>query len=315
MLTPATKTGNSYGAAAASSAGASGLTTRTKKYAVKKAPNSIASEAMKRNIPSVVGSSRELLVRGRRPVVPVVAVRRGRSACALTAPTSDGQLGDDVLDRHVRVRRGAARRGRAAASPSARPGTSRRSPRRPARRGSPASRRCTGRGARSARGPRSPPRGASTSAARSRRSASGCSAASGVALRADDQEARRALGGARADAVEQRLAEHGLVGDDEDVRRPVRARDVGDDVLDRPVARELADLVEEVPLPQPARFRLRDASRRSARRSCSSASTSSTAASGPPSNTSPCAGIPAPAKLPRPCRSSRRPAAARREFS
>jgi hypothetical protein len=36
------------------------LTTRTKKYAVKKAPKSIASEAMKRNIPSVAGSSREL---------------------------------------------------------------------------------------------------------------------------------------------------------------------------------------------------------------------------------------------------------------
>jgi hypothetical protein len=36
------------------------LTTRTKKYAVKKAPNNIASEAMNRNIPSVAASSREL---------------------------------------------------------------------------------------------------------------------------------------------------------------------------------------------------------------------------------------------------------------
>ena len=48
-------------------AGASGLTTRTKKYAVKKAPNSIASEAMKRNIPSVAGSSRELRLAGGGP--------------------------------------------------------------------------------------------------------------------------------------------------------------------------------------------------------------------------------------------------------
>jgi hypothetical protein len=43
------------------------LTTRTKKYAVKNAPKSIASEAMKRNMPSVVGSRRELRFAGGGP--------------------------------------------------------------------------------------------------------------------------------------------------------------------------------------------------------------------------------------------------------
>jgi hypothetical protein len=66
VLTLATKTGNSYGGGG-QTAGASGLTTRTKKYAVKKAPKSIASEAMKRNMPSVVGSRRELRFAGGGP--------------------------------------------------------------------------------------------------------------------------------------------------------------------------------------------------------------------------------------------------------
>ena len=79
-------------------------------------------------------------------------------------------------------------------------------------------------------------------------------AARRIALRADDEEARGALVRARADPVEERLAEHGLVRDDEDVgARP--AADVGDDVLDRTVAGGLADLVEEV-LAKPARPRL-----------------------------------------------------------
>ncbi len=66
VLTLATKTGNSYGGGGQVD-GASGLTTRTKKYAVKKAPNSIASEAMKRNMPSVAGSSRDERLAGGGP--------------------------------------------------------------------------------------------------------------------------------------------------------------------------------------------------------------------------------------------------------
>ena len=50
MFTPATNTGRWYGGSGHGSA--SGLTTRMKKYAVKKAPKSIASDAMKRNMPS-----------------------------------------------------------------------------------------------------------------------------------------------------------------------------------------------------------------------------------------------------------------------
>ena len=79
VFTDATKTGNSNGGGG-HVAGASGLTTRTKKYAVKKAPNSIASEAMKRNIPSVAGSSRELRFAGGGPWCSCPAA----SACALT---------------------------------------------------------------------------------------------------------------------------------------------------------------------------------------------------------------------------------------
>ncbi len=60
VLMPATNFGNSYGSGGHVS-GAVGLTTRTKKYAVKNAPNSIASEPMKRNMPRIVGASREEL--------------------------------------------------------------------------------------------------------------------------------------------------------------------------------------------------------------------------------------------------------------
>ena len=59
VFTPATKTGRWNGSSG--QPGASGLTTRTKKYAVKNEPKSIASDAMKRNIPSTVDSIRELL--------------------------------------------------------------------------------------------------------------------------------------------------------------------------------------------------------------------------------------------------------------
>ena len=58
VFTPATKTGRWNGGSG--QARASGLTTRTKKYAVKNAPKSIASDAMKRNMPSTVASTREL---------------------------------------------------------------------------------------------------------------------------------------------------------------------------------------------------------------------------------------------------------------
>ena len=59
VFTPATKTGRWYGGSGHGSA--SGLTTRTKKYAVKNEPKSIASDAMKRNMPSIGASTRELL--------------------------------------------------------------------------------------------------------------------------------------------------------------------------------------------------------------------------------------------------------------
>ena len=58
MFTPATKTGRWNGGGGHGSA--SGLTTRTKKYTVKNEPKSIASEAMKRNMPSTVELTREL---------------------------------------------------------------------------------------------------------------------------------------------------------------------------------------------------------------------------------------------------------------
>jgi hypothetical protein len=60
VFTPATKTGKWYGSGGHSE-GALGFTTRTKKYALKNDPKSIASEAMKRSIPSTRASMRELL--------------------------------------------------------------------------------------------------------------------------------------------------------------------------------------------------------------------------------------------------------------
>jgi hypothetical protein len=59
VLTPATNTGNSYGGGG-HSAGALGLTTRTKKYTAKNDPKSMISEPMKSSIPSVLASTREL---------------------------------------------------------------------------------------------------------------------------------------------------------------------------------------------------------------------------------------------------------------
>src|SRR5262249_21263912 len=59
VLTPATNTGNSYGGGG-QVLGALGFTTRTKKYAAKKEPKSMISDPMKRSIPSVRASTREL---------------------------------------------------------------------------------------------------------------------------------------------------------------------------------------------------------------------------------------------------------------
>jgi hypothetical protein len=59
VLTPATNTGKWYGSGG-HSAGALGLTTLTKKYAAKNEPKSMISDPMKRSIPSVRASTREL---------------------------------------------------------------------------------------------------------------------------------------------------------------------------------------------------------------------------------------------------------------
>jgi hypothetical protein len=56
VFTPATKTGRWNGG----SGHGEPATTRTKKYAVKNEPKTMTSDAMKRNIPSTRGSTREL---------------------------------------------------------------------------------------------------------------------------------------------------------------------------------------------------------------------------------------------------------------
>src|SRR5207247_2922275 len=69
-----------------------------------------------------------------------------------------------------------------------------------------------------------------------------------VALRRDEQERRRALPGALADLLEERLADDGLVRDHEDVRRsvPPVLTQVADDVLDGDVARRALDPLDDV---------------------------------------------------------------------
>ena len=94
----------------------------------------------------------------------------------------------------------------------------------------------------------------SESAARRRRSASGCSERDGSLCGSDDEEAGAPLLRAGANALEERLAEDGLVGHDEDVRAGATG-DVADDVLDRPSAGSPADLLEQV-LAEPSRSRL-----------------------------------------------------------
>jgi hypothetical protein len=81
-------------------------------------------------------------------------------------------------------------------------------------------------------------------------------AARALALRRDDQEARRALLRPFADLVEQRCAEHRLVRDHKDVGRALLRREVDDDVLERQVAGDAAHLLDGVAT-QPSRLLLR----------------------------------------------------------
>ena len=78
-----------------------------------------------------------------------------------------------------------------------------------------------------------------------------------IALRRDDQEARRASPCPLADSVEQRLPDDGLVCEHEDVLVPRLRGQVDYDVLDGDAARALADAIDDVP-PEPARLLLRD---------------------------------------------------------
>src|SRR5439155_7730128 len=68
-----------------------------------------------------------------------------------------------------------------------------------------------------------------------------------VALRADDQERGRSLRGARADRVQQRIADDGLVRDNEDVRLGAGLLlEVDHDVLDRQPLCGAADPLDDV---------------------------------------------------------------------
>ena len=72
-----------------------------------------------------------------------------------------------------------------------------------------------------------------------------------VALRREDQEAGRRGLGARADLVQERGADDGLVRDHEHVGRAALAGQVDDDVLDGHVAGGAADAIDDV-APHPA---------------------------------------------------------------
>ena len=76
-----------------------------------------------------------------------------------------------------------------------------------------------------------------------------------IALRADDQEARRRALRALADPPEQRPADHRLVRDHEDVRLVALVLEVDDHVLDGDLARNLAHGLDNVPA-HPARVLL-----------------------------------------------------------
>ena len=143
---------------------------------------------------------------------------------------------------------------------------------------------------------------------RAPKAAGGLGARDVARLRRDDQEARRALRGPRADVVEQLLRDHGLVRDDEDVRArpwrrrpattwrtgmsPAALRDVADDVAAHParallgmrrdddLGRRRLELDERV-LRRLHRARLDDEALRRNRPSCAAAP-ASCRAGGPP---------------------------------
>ena len=74
-----------------------------------------------------------------------------------------------------------------------------------------------------------------------------------VALRRDDQEARRTALCALADAVDERRADDSLVGDDQNILGTALGFEVDDDVLNRSRAGYVANPVDCV-LAQPAGF-------------------------------------------------------------
>ena len=271
---------------------------------------------MKSSIPRIGRRMRELWFAAGGPWCSCVSACA--SACALIVlvpPTLRALIGYDVLDGDARVGAEPADEIAPAATRSAHRGTSTRSPRRRARRGSSPSRPCTGSGC--AICPCASIPSARSSDKRRAQTPLGVRvrvlAPAGIALRADDQEAGRPLRGALPDRVEQRLGEHGLVRDDEDVRRAGRRGDVRDDVLDRPATGSLSDLVDQVAA-KPARTWPRGASRRSARRPAPGRGCPSRPRAGHRSNTPPWAGIPA-SRSAVSVLSSRRPAAARRVCS
>ena len=187
-------------------------------------------------------------------------------------------------------RREAARRDRAVASQTARRGRWTRSPRPPARRGSPASPRCTGRGARSGRGRRCRRR-----AARTAPRATVAPHPDGlVSSGSDCGQTSRKLAGPSAARVRIRLSRGW----------PSTVSLATTRTLADPVSRATSAITCSTGL-SPATLRI--SSRRLRRNqpdfasgcvetisssTCSSASMSRTASSGPPSNTTPWAGMP-----------------------
>ena len=152
------------------------------------------------------------------------------------------------------------------------------------------------------------------SASRSRRSASGCSAASGSLCGLTIRNVARPSRGPAPDAVEERRAEHGLVRDHEHVRlarprrrrRRRRGRRAG---RRRPCGSRRAGCACAASRTSPP-----GASRRSARRLAPGRACPRPRSAGRPRSRCRCAGIP-PARSRASVRSSRRPAAARRESS
>ena len=155
----------------------------------------------------------------------------------------------------------------------------------------------------------------SASARLSRRSASGCSACVGIALRRDDQEARAAARGALANPVQQRVAHDRFVREHEDVLwhpspppcRPRRARRERSPALSRMRSTTFLRSQPDFCCGCVARMI-------SSTGGSSWASASRTAVTGSVSTTSPCAEMPSSRSI-ESVRSSRLPAAARRVSS